>query len=381
MSPNSPFSSSRMKLKAGFVSCSLLIVVSMLLAACGGGTPATQNKTHTLVLAATSVQFSSAGFNPFNANANADLGGLIYEPMFYADPLTGQWTSLLGTSHDFSSDGTQVTVHLRTGVKWNDGQAFSADDVVYTFNAIKQYPAADIQGVDSLLKSVTKVDDSTVLFTFNSAAYISFDTVGGAVFIIPKHIFSSLGDITKASIDGVHSVGTGPMMVEKWTADLMTLKKNPSFYNAANVKVDIIKMPVYKDNDAFKVAISNNEADWAGFFATGLQDSYIKPDPAHHHYYMAPVDMFGIFMDIRDNAQLADVNVRKGIAMGLDRTAWAVQGEDGLVPAVNQAGLLNIDGNKPYQLPQYQNLSTKADATGAKALLEQDGYTPGSDGI
>ncbi|MGH2479905.1 MAG: ABC transporter substrate-binding protein, partial [Ktedonobacteraceae bacterium] len=49
--------------------------------------------------------------------------------------------------------------------------------------------------------------------------------------------------------------------------------------------------------------------------------------------------------------------------------------------AVNQAGLLNIDGNKPYQLPQYQNLSTKADATGAKALLEQDGYAPGSDGI
>lgn len=380
MSPNSLFSSSRMKLKAGFTFCSLLVIFSLLLVACGG-TTATQSKTHTLVMAATNVQFSSAGFNPYNANANADLGGFIYEPLFFFDALTGQSTGLLGTSHDFNADGTQVTVHLRTGVKWNDGQPFSADDVVFTFNAMQQYPAADIWGANPLLKSVTKVDDNTVLFTFKAPAYVSFDTVGGSVYIIPKHVFSGLGDISKASIDGVHSVGTGPMMVEKWTPDLMTLKKNPGFYNAASVKVDIIKMPVYKDNDAFKVAMSSNAADWAGFFATGLQDSYVNPDPTHHHFYMAPVDMFGIFMDIRDNAQLADVNVRKAIAMGIDRTAWAVQGEDGLVPAVNQTGLLNIDGNKPYQLSQYQNLSTKADANSAKALLTQDGYTAGSDGV
>ncbi len=380
MSPNSLFSSMQMKLKAGFIFCSLLIVVSMLLAACGGGS-ATQSKAHTLVMAATTSQFTTAGFNPYSPNANAGLSGLIYEPLFYADPLTGQWTGLLGQSHDFSADGTQVTVHLRSGVKWNDGQSFSAADVVFTFNALKQYSTADIWGVTPLLTSVTKVDDSTVLFTFKASAFVSFDIVGGSVFILPQHVYANAGDISKVSIDPMKSVGTGPMMVDKWSPDLMTLKKNTGFYNADKVKVDVIKMPVYKDNDAFKVAMSTGGADWAGFFATGLQDSYINPDQAHHHYYMAPVDMVGIFMDTRDNPLLADVNVRKALSMGIDRKAWSQQGEDGLVPPVTQTGLLDIAGNKQYQLPQYQNLSTTADASSAKALLTQAGYVQGSDGI
>lgn len=380
MSPNSLFSSSRMKLKAGFVSCSLLLVVAMLLTACGSGGSPAANKTHKLVLAGISAPITSAGFNPYSANAVPDLGGFVYEPLFFAGEETGTWTGLLGTSHSFSPDGTQVTVNLRTGVEWNDGQPFSADDVVFTFNAMKQYPASDLWGVDSLLKSVTETDKSTVVFTFDKPAYVSFDTVGGSVFIIPKHIFDGQGDISKVTVDPTKSVGTGPMLVDSWSADLMTMKKNPKFYNASSIKVDVIKLPVYKANTDFQEAMNSNQADWASYFEQGLQKSYVDPDSAHHHYWMAPVDEVGVFMDIRDNKTLQDVSVRKALSLAIDRTAWAQQGEDGLVPASTQTGLLKTAGNKPYQLPEYANLSTSTQAAQAKQVLQQDGYTLDSNG-
>src|SRR5947199_1018761 len=116
-----------------------LAAISIVVAACGttsssGGTP---SKGGTLTIDNESGTLWSCGFNPFNGNVNFLAFGPIYEPLVYVNLLNGKQTPLLASSYKWSSDNKTLTFTVRSGVKWSDGQPFTAKDVVYTFNLIK----------------------------------------------------------------------------------------------------------------------------------------------------------------------------------------------------------------------------------------------------
>jgi len=81
--------------------------------------------------------------------------GLVYETLYFANVNDGKYTPWLATGYTWNSDNTVLTLNIRQGVKWNDGQAFSADDVAFTYNLLKQYKAVDNQGVWGFLSDVT----------------------------------------------------------------------------------------------------------------------------------------------------------------------------------------------------------------------------------
>src|SRR3989442_15208909 len=161
---------SKVKVKSFTALFSLVVLFSMVLAACGGGsTQSTQTPSkHILRVATQSYDFAQSGFNIYNGHPNAGLG-LIYETLYFVDVNGGSFTPMLATNYQWNSDNTQVTFTIRQNVKWNDGQPFTANDVAFTFNLMKQYPAADGLGVWSFLSSVTAPDANTVVMTFQKA--------------------------------------------------------------------------------------------------------------------------------------------------------------------------------------------------------------------
>src|SRR2546421_9855553 len=192
MAPNSlPFAPSRRKVKSLTALLSLIVLISIVLVACGGGT--TQNNQtsskHILKVAAQSYDFAQSGFNPFNTHTNAGILGLVYETLYFVNVNGGAFTPMLATDYKWNSDNTQVTFTIRQNVKWNDGQPFSADDVAFTFNTMKQYPAADSSGVWSFLKDVSAPDANTVVMTFQKAYPPVLGTNAGHVFLSPKQVF------------------------------------------------------------------------------------------------------------------------------------------------------------------------------------------------
>src|SRR5229473_2503864 len=199
MTPNSlPAISSRVKVKSFTALLSLIVLFSLILTACGGGT-SQNNQTatkHILKVAAQSYDFAQSGFNIYNGHPNAGLG-LIYETLYFVDVNGGSFTPMLATDYKWNSDNTQVTFTIRQNVKWNDGQPFTSDDVVFTFNTLKQYPAADSNGVWTYLSDVSAPDANTVVMTFQKAYPPALVTIAGHVYIIPKHIYGSVGDPTK----------------------------------------------------------------------------------------------------------------------------------------------------------------------------------------
>src|SRR5262249_23034202 len=142
----------------------------------GTATPAPTQSSYkpggTVKIANTQGQTWTCQFNPFNPAVNAEALGFLYEPLIYVNLLKNQAeTPMLASSYKWSDDKKSVTFTIRDGVKWSDGQPFTADDVVFTFNLMKSTPAVDLYSLWSGagLQSVT-AKGSDVTLAFNAVA-------------------------------------------------------------------------------------------------------------------------------------------------------------------------------------------------------------------
>jgi peptide/nickel transport system substrate-binding protein len=123
-----------------------------------------------------------SNFNPLLASAISDgTRQVIYDPMIVYDPLDGgEPTWWLGTGYEYAEDQLSVTFHLREGVLWSDGEDFTADDVVFTFQLIQQFEALDRLGILAFLDSVEKVDDLTVQFNLTDIYSLAHILIGSS---------------------------------------------------------------------------------------------------------------------------------------------------------------------------------------------------------
>ncbi|HMK49599.1 MAG TPA: peptide-binding protein [Thermodesulfovibrionales bacterium] len=144
--------------------------------------------------------------------ASGEISGLVYNGLTKYDKdikITGD----LADSWEIAPDGLSIIFHLRKGVLWHDGVEFSADDVVFTYNAIIDpkvpTPYSSIYGP---VRSVTALDRYTVEVDYNEPFAPALESWGMG--IIPKHILYGK-DITQEYYSR-NPVGTGPYKLREW---------------------------------------------------------------------------------------------------------------------------------------------------------------------
>jgi peptide/nickel transport system substrate-binding protein len=359
MSPNAlPGTSARVKIKAASLVFTLLVIFTLILAACGtSGTTSNTSSKKLLKIATQSYDFAQSGFNPYNGHPNAGIQGLVYENLYFVNVNDGSFTPMLATNYSWNSGNTQVTFTIRQNVKWNDGKPFTANDVAFTFNTMKQYPAADTNGVWSYLSSVTAPDANTVVMTFQKAYPPELVTIAGHVYIIPQHVFANVGDPTKYLTD--KPVGTGPFTLTKYQPSLAVYDKNPNYWQADKVKVDQVQFPEYKDNATLALALPKGEIDWAGYFSPTLKQDFVDKNPAQNHLFMDAINLYSICVNQRDPVAggSAGLPVRQALTYALDRTAIAAQATAGLEPPGSITGLV-LPTAQSWLDPQFSNLNT-----------------------
>jgi peptide/nickel transport system substrate-binding protein len=220
--------------------------------------------------------------NPYVAASDAlvsdGLHELVYEPLFYINYQSGESEPWLAERYEYSDDNKTITLTLRDDVTWNDGEKFSAADVVFTLNQIVKakapYRAANIQAA---IKSVKEVSPTQVEIGLKAANPRFVDTelssnVYTANFIpMPKHIFEGKKFDTFAffDLDKGWPVGTGPYTLTKVDASSATLTRNEDWW-AAKAGVEDLPAPkrvVYTSPGPEDTAVSSletNKLDYAG---------------------------------------------------------------------------------------------------------------------
>jgi len=341
--------------------------------------PATQGSpAATLVMESTPETSITQDFNPYSfAQAVWGMGadGLIYEPLLQFD-LASPTKSYpwLATSYSWSDGGKAITFMIRRGVKWSNGTPFTPADVAFTFNMLKANPSVNLNGLT--ISSVSTSGDA-VTVTFPSPQYTSLQAIAGSA-IVPKAIWDKVSD--PASFTDASPVGTGPFTLESFSSHGFTLKKNQYFWQAANLQVPKVYFPAYTSGTAALNALYANQIDWTGNFIHGLQKNFVEASPSTHHYWEVPGNTNALIPNLTKwpTNQLA---VRKAISLAINRSLIASQGEAGLEsPALNATGLtLPTFTTWAGPVASMTNSAT-AETAAAEKVLEQAGFTRGSDG-
>jgi peptide/nickel transport system substrate-binding protein len=125
---------------------------------------------------------------------------IVVENLFLANFATGEVEPWLAESYEYNDDYTELTIHLRGDVRWNDGEPFTADDVVFTINLLKDTPALNGNApMAEFVESATATDATTVTIALTKAGprfiYNFFGQVGGWE-VWPKHIWENQDPLT-----------------------------------------------------------------------------------------------------------------------------------------------------------------------------------------
>ncbi|HTX79887.1 MAG TPA: ABC transporter substrate-binding protein [Longilinea sp.] len=368
-----------MKNRIAWFTVSLLIIGSMLLSACGSSASSGSNQYLTINYEQVSTWVRN--FNPFSANALGSTATAIYEPMMIYNKSTGELVPWLATDYSWNADNTLLTFKLRQNVKWSDGQSLTAQDVVYTFDLMKNNDAltgAASSVLQEYIDSVTAPDDLTVEFKFNTVYTPALYDLADQI-IVPQHIWKDVSDPLTWTNDD--PVATGPFtQVAKFDSQIYILEKNPYYWQTGKPAFKGIRYPAFADNDAANLALANGELDWAGNFVPDIDKTYVAKDPTNFHYYFVGGD--GVSLMINTSIKPFDnPDVRKAVSMGIDRDMIVQTAEYNYIPAADATSLGATYTAWKDPAVVASGTWVKYDVTKANEMLDAAGLTRGSDGI
>jgi peptide/nickel transport system substrate-binding protein len=343
--------------------------------------------------------------NPFLSGGTKDVeaASLILEPLARYDnngnltPYLAQEIPTLANG-GVSEDLTTITWKLKEGLLWSDGSPVTSADAVFTW----QYCTHPEGGCAQLSKyegvsSVEAVDDLTIKVTFGAAQPNPYGPlVGGQSPILQKAQFENcLGaKAQECSDQNFNPIGTGPFkVVEFRTNDVIQLEANPNYRDPAKPAFATMTFKGGGDAEAAgRAVLETGEFDYA--WNLQLAPSVIAGMAAAGKGQA--VSAFGtlverIEMNLTDPSPslpegerstakhphpiLSDIRVRKALSMAIDREILVEVG-------YGQAGRATCNLVPAPQIYASPNTDCIAqDVEGAKALLEEAGWTVGADGI
>ncbi|WP_029135896.1 ABC transporter substrate-binding protein [Nakamurella lactea] len=353
----------------------------------GSGTTATSSATAAthkqggeVTIANVAGQTWSCQFNPFNPSVYQQSIGFVYEPLVYVNLLKDQAeTPMLASSYTWSKDKKSIVFDIRQGVKWSDGQPFTAKDVAFTFNLMKRFPGTDLYSLWSGagLQSAEAAGDQVTL-TFAGPATTYFFNFANQVAIVPEHIFS-----TGAAAEHPDTwadpqpVGTGPFMVSPCSANNIQYVANPNYWQPGKPYIQKVQYPAYLDNGPANLDLATGKAQWGSQFIPSIKAFYLAKSPDNHSW-SPPVSNVALYPNLDpSHAATSKLAVRQAMAMAIDRSQVALIGEGGQQPAANQSGIVLPTFEKYYDAGAVAAAGfDKPNPAKATELLASAGYSP-----
>lgn len=187
----------------------------------------------------------------------------IYDPLYVID--VNETRYYLADSYEVSEDGMQITVKLKEGLRWHDGEAITADDMIFTMDVCSDTNngagGTNIVILNDQPVKYEKVDDLTVKVTLPMAS-ASYADLLGSLTLIPEHVFEGNPSVVSAGEANMKGIGSGPYKVTEFKQDeYLLLEKYEDYYMGAP-SIDKVTFRIISDLSAQEVALMNGEVNF-----------------------------------------------------------------------------------------------------------------------
>lgn len=300
-----------------------------------------------------------------NNEIDRDLVSLVFSSLTRVDE-HAEIVPELARRWEISEDGLAYTFYLRQDVRWHDGAPFSADDVVFTVQAIQD---PDFQGLPDVSEpwlpvTVEKLDRYTVRFTLEEpfAPFLDYTTVG----ILPAHLLGSVpAALLPSSRFNLRPIGTGPFMLSEISAQHIILETNPHWYRRRPY-LDKIEFTFYSDYPSIFTAHERGEVAGVSRVWPDLLDE-VRDDKALN-LYSAPLSGYTLLFLNLARPLFEEQAVRQALLWALDRQGLVDQVLGGQGIVIHSPIMPNVWAYEE-NLPRYGH-----DPEKAGALLEAAGW-------
>lgn len=294
---------------------------------------------------------------------------LMFRSLFLADSTLTSATPDLAEKYEVSADGKTYTITLKDGLKWSDGEAITADDVIFSINTAQKAAVVNSIYTAAFAKITDMKADGNVLTITLDSPYGSLVNVLAQFAILPEHCLKDADPLTMESDAFWKAPVTSGMYVvdELNVGNYFTMKLNEN-YDGTEPKIKNVTVSYVSD---YLTAAQSGNSDYVYGNATDMVDALSadanftanEVDVLFYKYFI--FNMKGV--DGNENAAMQNTEVRKALIEAIDRATLAT-----LYP---NATVLN--SGVPDSYSAYNGFEYKFDAEKAKADLQAAGYDMG----
>ncbi|MEJ6397323.1 ABC transporter substrate-binding protein [Yoonia sp. 208BN28-4] len=320
----------------------------------------------------------------------------MWEPLFILNYGTGDLDPWLATGFEQNDESTEFTITLRDGVEWSDGEAFNADDVVFTTNIAmtnEDISSREASTIKAQVASVEKIDDLTVKFSLNAPnprfVVENFGVrIFGSFLIMPEHVWNGEDAATFAFNP---PIGTGPYTFSSAASNRAIWDRNDDWWGAKTGFMDLPapERVIFLESggeESRAQLMASNQLDAAQNVTVGTFEAIQAQNPNviawYADYPFSAADPCARQLEINTTvAPWDDPNMRRAVANIIDRTQIVNVAYEGTTTA-SETMFAQYGSMAPFidaVLEAGYGLSATADVDAGQALIEEAGWTRDGD--
>lgn len=286
----------------------------------------------------------------------------LFDTLLWMDS-SGRPLPWLASKWELSADGLEWRFFLRSGVKWHDGEALTAEDVAFTFHYLTEGAGRSSQqarGLGQVVEQVKAEASDRVMFRLRRPFAPFAESVAQRLFIIPKHVWSEVGDPLKFRGDKA-LIGSGPYQLKSFdeTAGSYLYIANDSYF----LKAPVVRRLEFVPAPDQLLALRRGELDAADLLEDATPEQQLKALGRQFKELAGSGDWnLALHFNLAKGFPYSDKRFRQAIAYAINRQDMVKRLLFGRGEPGSAGGLAPAHPYTAKGLPDYRPTPAKANA-------------------